>query len=34
VALRSGFSFVDYRYGLIVLANGAVNTAIYHLKRP
>lgn len=34
VALRSGFSFVDYRYGLIVLESGPVNTAIYHLRRP
>ncbi|MDO6407541.1 GNAT family N-acetyltransferase [Pantoea phytobeneficialis] len=33
VAERSGFSFVDYRYGLIVLESGPVNTAIYHLKR-
>jgi RimJ/RimL family protein N-acetyltransferase len=34
VASRSGFTFIDYRYGLIVLDSGAVNTAIYHLKRP
>lgn len=34
VALRSGFEFVDYCYGLIVLESGPVNTAIYHLKRP
>lgn len=33
VAERSGFSFVDYRYGLIVLESGPVNTAIYHLRR-
>ena len=33
VALRSGFKFVDYRYGLIILESGAVNTAIYHLQR-
>ncbi|ALV91300.1 MULTISPECIES: GNAT family N-acetyltransferase [Pantoea] len=34
VALRSGFEFIDYRYGLIVLDSGPVNSAIYHLKRP
>ncbi len=34
VAMRSGFQFIDYRYGLIVLDSGPVNTAIYHLKRP
>ena len=34
VALRSGFEFIDYRYGLIVLESGPVNTAIYHLNRP
>lgn len=34
VALRSGFTLVDYRYGLIVLESGAVNTAIYHLQHP
>lgn len=34
VALRSGFTFIDCRYGLIVLESGAVNTAIYRLKRP
>lgn len=33
VAERSGFRFVDNRYGLIVLESGPVNTAIYHLKR-
>ncbi|WP_416411843.1 GNAT family N-acetyltransferase [Pantoea sp. App145] len=33
VAERSGFSFIDYRYGLIVLESGPVNTAIYHLER-
>jgi ribosomal-protein-serine acetyltransferase len=33
VAERCGFSFVDYRYGLIVLESGPVNTAIYHLTR-
>ena len=34
VALRSGFQFVEYCYGLIVLDSGPVNAAIYHLKRP
>jgi Acetyltransferases, including N-acetylases of ribosomal proteins len=34
VALRSGFEFIDCRYGLIILDSGPVNSAIYHLKRP
>jgi ribosomal-protein-serine acetyltransferase len=34
VALRSGFEFIDYRYGLIILDSGPVNSAIYHFKRP
>ena len=33
VAIRSGFQFVEYRYGLIVLDSGPVNSAIYHLMR-
>lgn len=34
VALRSGFTLVDYCFGLIILESGAVNAAIYHLQRP
>lgn len=34
VALRCGFTLVDYCFGLIILESGAVNGAIYHLQRP
>jgi len=33
VALSSGAHFIDFRYGLIVLTEGPVNAAIYHLRR-
>ena len=33
VAVSCGAHFIDFRYGLIVLAEGAVNAAIYHLRR-
>lgn len=33
VAERCGAQFIDCRYGLIVLENGPVNTAIYHIHR-
>lgn len=33
VALSCGAHFIDLRYGLIVLAEGPVNAAIYHLRR-
>ena len=34
VAEKCGGQFIDYRYGLIVLDSGPVNTAIYHFHRP
>ncbi|MXP49608.1 GNAT family N-acetyltransferase [Pantoea sp. Eser] len=34
VAEKCGDTFIGCRYGLIVLENGAVNTAIYHFPRP
>jgi len=34
VAEKCGGEFIGCRYGLIVLENGAVNTAIYHFPRP
>jgi RimJ/RimL family protein N-acetyltransferase len=34
VAEKCGGRFVDYRYGLIILDSGPVNTAIYHFHRP
>ncbi len=33
VALRCGFTLSGYCHGLIILENGPVNTAIYHLRR-
>ena len=33
VALSCGAHFIDLRYGLIVLADGPVMAAIYHLRR-
>lgn len=33
VAERCGAHFIDCRYGLIVLEEGPVNTAIYHIRR-
>lgn len=33
VAERSGARFIGCRYGMIILASGPVNTAIYHLHR-
>lgn len=33
LAERCQFAFVGYQYGLIKLASGPVNTAIYHLRR-
>lgn len=34
VATRVGAKLTDVRFGLIVLASGPINTAIYHLHRP
>lgn len=34
VAEKSGGDFIGCRYGLIVLNDGPVNTAIYHFQRP
>ncbi|CCG86266.1 GNAT family N-acetyltransferase [Erwinia piriflorinigrans] len=34
VATRVGAKLIDIRFGLIVLASGPINTAIYHLHRP
>ncbi|CAO97696.1 GNAT family N-acetyltransferase [Erwinia tasmaniensis] len=34
VATRVGAKLIDVRFGLIVLASGPIDTAIYHLHRP